>query len=121
MSGVERAGPAGQSGSGGRPVRAVLTFGVADADAAAFEAAWERVAVVVARQPGCLGQSLCRVEEPEPAYVICSDWTDPGTFRAFERSPEQDRLTSELRHLRRWARMQMWSLVQNISADRPMG
>lgn len=97
------------------PVRAVLTFGVLAEDAERFEAEWRRVAAAAARQPGCLGQSLCRYDDGGLRYVISSDWADLAAFRAFERSPEQDALTAGLRRLRQSIHMRVMLLV----ADEP--
>jgi heme-degrading monooxygenase HmoA len=88
-----------------------LTFGVLAEDAETFEKEWRRVAAVAARQPGCLGQSLCRYHDNGLYYVISSDWAGLAAFRAFERSPEQDALTSGLRRLRQSAHMQVMALV----------
>jgi heme-degrading monooxygenase HmoA len=93
-------------------VRAVLTMEVAPQDASAFEREWLRVAQWAGGQPGCLGQSLCRGGAPDRVvYVIASDWIDAAAFTVFERSAEQDRVTGELRRLRRSARMEVLTVI----------
>lgn len=98
-------------------VRAELTMTVRAGDAAEFE---RRCAVVqdwVRRQPGCLRQTLCRVDTDEPTYVIASDWTDRAAFRRFETSAEQDSMTAPLRELRETVRMRLLTVVAHVEKD----
>jgi heme-degrading monooxygenase HmoA len=98
----------------GRPVRAVLVFGVAGHDAKAFETAWSELATWAAGQPGCLRQTLCcRANGGDRTYTITSDWRDAETFAAFERSDEQERATAAIRKLRRSAHMEIHEIVEH--------
>ncbi|MEO3811824.1 antibiotic biosynthesis monooxygenase family protein [Sphaerisporangium sp. B11E5] len=90
------------------PVRAVLTMSVRPEHAEEFELAWQKVATWARDWPACLRQTLCRAED---AYVITSDWAEEQAFRDFERSPEQEERTADLRRLRISARMEMQSIV----------
>jgi heme-degrading monooxygenase HmoA len=100
--------------SDGGPVRAVLTMTVPAARAAEFEAEWCRVAAWVARQPGCLRQTLGRDEAAAPhSYVITSDWVDRAAFERFERDSQQDDATARLRQMRTGAAMQLLAIVEH--------
>jgi heme-degrading monooxygenase HmoA len=94
------------------PVRAVLTLTVPARSCARFEHAWSRVAAWAREQPGCLRQTLCRTDGDPVTYLVMSDWAGEAAFRAFERSPEQDRVTAELRALRTGARMEVSRIVE---------
>ena len=97
----------------GEPVRAVLAMVVPAEHAGTFEREWCAVAAWVARQPGCLRQTLSRAPEEDPTYVITSDWADLAAYRDFERSTQQDEATARLRALRRSASTQVLEIVEH--------
>ncbi|MFI6496458.1 antibiotic biosynthesis monooxygenase family protein [Nonomuraea typhae] len=92
------------------PVRVVLVMSVRRERTEEFERAWRKAASWVRSQPGCLRQSLCRTDED---YVLSSDWADEETFRRFERSPEQDDMTADLRRLRESSRMEVQRILHH--------
>ena len=97
----------------GQGVRAVLIMTVPAEATEAFEQEWERVAHWVARQDGCLRQTLARSPAAEPTYVITSDWADLATYQRFERGDEQDAMTARLRELRSTARMEVVTILRH--------
>jgi heme-degrading monooxygenase HmoA len=100
-------------------VRATLRMTVAPGDGPAFEAAWRRVAAVVAANPANLGQALLRDDADPHTYLVSSDWASLDDFAAFELSPAQDRLTEPLRRLRVRAEMHVRQVVHRVAPDAP--
>ena len=80
----------------------------------AFEAAWLDVARHAAAAPGNLRQALLRDPRDPTRFVVSTDWTSLETFRSFERSPEQDRVTAPLRALRESAAMAVYEVVHRF-------
>ncbi|MBT2208993.1 MULTISPECIES: antibiotic biosynthesis monooxygenase family protein [Actinomadura] len=99
-------------------IRATLRMRVRPGGGAAFERAFAAVADATSREPANLRQSLLRGDEPD-SYVITSDWASLDAFRAFESSPEQDRLTAPLRELRLSADMRVDEIVRHVDAAEP--
>ncbi|QXJ21523.1 antibiotic biosynthesis monooxygenase [Actinomadura graeca] len=97
-------------------IRATLRMRVRPGGERAFERAFDAVAAATSREPANLRQSLLRGDEPD-TYVITSDWESLDAFRAFERSPDQDRLTAPLRELRVSAEMRVDEIVRHVDAD----
>jgi quinol monooxygenase YgiN len=98
-------------------VRATLYLKIRAGHEREFELAWQDVAVEVRDLPGCLRQALARDESDPSAFTITSDWADEASFRAFERSPEQDALTATLRALRESASMRVDDLVAHLDSE----
>lgn len=82
-----------------------------------FETAWRQVAAEAGTAPGNLRQTLVRDAAPH-TYLVVSDWISKAAFRAFERSPEQDRLTAPLRALRESADMSVNEIVVHFDGVR---
>jgi heme-degrading monooxygenase HmoA len=97
-------------------VRATLRMRVRPGSGAEFEAAWREIARAVSGNPANLGQALLRDGEPD-AYLITSDWATREDFTAFERSPEQDRLTEPLRRVRVSGEMCVHELVHRVAPE----
>lgn len=95
-------------------IRVTLNMKVKEGKEQDFERAWRNVAEYTSRVPGNLRQALC-IDQREPnLFVITSDWEDSESFRRFERSEEQDILTSPLRAFRESASMSIQTLVTSI-------
>ncbi|WP_067452449.1 antibiotic biosynthesis monooxygenase family protein [Actinomadura macra] len=97
-------------------IRATLRMRVRPGGGQAFERAFDVVAAATSQEPANLRQSLLRGDEPD-TYVITSDWASLAAFRAFERSPAQDRLTAPLRELRMSADMRVDEIVRHVDAE----
>jgi heme-degrading monooxygenase HmoA len=82
-----------------------------------FQRAWQDVAAEVSRLPGSLRQALTRDKRDPRAFTITSDWADENSFRAFERSSEQNALTATLRALRESAHMTVDHLVAHLDSE----
>jgi heme-degrading monooxygenase HmoA len=80
-------------------VRATLTITVKPGKEEEFVEAWRRIADEVRKEPSNLRQALMRADD-ERTFVISSDWESREAFHAFERSPEQEELTTPMRELR---------------------
>jgi heme-degrading monooxygenase HmoA len=98
-------------------IRATLQLKVRSGRELEFQRAWEDVAAEVGRLPGSLRQALIRQEGDPCVFTITSDWADEESFRAFERSPEQDALTATLRALRESASMQVDDLLLHVDSE----
>jgi heme-degrading monooxygenase HmoA len=102
--------------SGGM-IRATLHLKIRAGRELEFRRAWTDVATEVSRLPGNLRQSLTNSERDPSTFTITSDWVDEDSFRAFERSAEQDALTAKLRALRESASMTVDDLVAHIDGE----
>jgi len=100
-----------------RMVRATLTLKVRAGSEADFVRAWRDVAAAVERLPGNLRQALVRDAGDARRFTITSDWMSAESFRAFERSPEQDALTATLRRLRESAEMSVDDLLVHVDGE----
>jgi heme-degrading monooxygenase HmoA len=98
-------------------IRATLHLKIRSGRELEFRRAWKDVAAEVSRLPGNLRQSLTRNERDPSTFTITSDWADEDSFRAFERSPEQDALTATLRELRESASMTVDHLVAHVDSE----
>jgi heme-degrading monooxygenase HmoA len=98
-------------------IRATLHLKVRPGRELEFERAWQDVAAEVSRLPGNLRQALTRNERDPGTFTITSDWADDDSFRAFERSAEQDALTATLRALRESASMTVDHLVAHLDSE----
>lgn len=94
-------------------VRAMLTMTVPASATAEFEQEWRQVSQWVQRQPGCLRQTLTRIDEQDVRYVITSDWTDSRAYHQFETSPSQDDRTAGLRRLRLTVAMDVLTIIDH--------
>jgi heme-degrading monooxygenase HmoA len=97
-------------------IRATVRMVVQAGRESDFEKAWRAVAEQAGTAPGNLRQTLVRDEAPH-TYLVVSDWVSRAAFRAFERSPEQDRLTAPLRALRESAEMSVHEIVVHFDGD----
>lgn len=95
-------------------VRATLKLKVRPGLEDEFVRAWREVAATVDRLPGNLRQALVRDAADPAVFAITSDWSSVESFRAFERSPEQDALTAHLRQLRESAEMSVDHLLAHV-------
>jgi len=95
-------------------IRVTLTMKVKEGREQDFEQAWRNVAEHTRRVPGNLRQALLTNQAEPGVFVITSDWEDHAAFRRFERSEEQDILTSPLRVLRESSTMSIQALVTHI-------
>jgi heme-degrading monooxygenase HmoA len=102
--------------SGGM-IRATLHLKIRPGRELEFRRAWKDVAAEVSRLPGSLRQSLTRSERDPSTFTITSDWADEDSFRAFERSAEQDALTARIRALRESASMTVDDLVAHVDGE----
>jgi heme-degrading monooxygenase HmoA len=100
-------------------VRVVLEFTARPGLEKRFEEEWAAVAAEARLAPGNLRQTLARVERTTGNYMVVTDWESLEDFRAFERSPAQDRLTAGLRELRQSARMTVSEVLALV--DPPPG
>ena len=100
-------------------IRATLQLRIRPGREADFERAWRRVAFEVRGVPGNLRQALLRDTADPGVYTITSDWADEASFRAFERSPEQDALTATIRALRESAVMTVDDLLVHVDGEVP--
>ena len=98
-------------------VRATLYMKVRPGRGDDFEREWRAIAAKVRTVPGNLRQGLTRDPDDLDSFVVTSDWSTPELFSKFERSPEQDELTSSLRDLRASARMTVHELVVHIEGE----
>jgi heme-degrading monooxygenase HmoA len=98
------------------PIRATLHMRVRDGAGPEFEQAWHRAADAFRYVPGNLGQELLR---DGIDYVLTSDWDSAESFRRFETSAEQDRLTAPLRSLRTSAHMEVHEIVHRVDRSAP--
>jgi heme-degrading monooxygenase HmoA len=98
-------------------VRATLRLRVHRGRELDFERAWLDVAAIAGRFPGNLRQALLRDPGDPRAFTITSDWVSAASFRAFERSDEQDVLTAELRRMRESAELSLHQLLVHVDAD----
>jgi heme-degrading monooxygenase HmoA len=95
-------------------IRVTLHMRVRPGRDAEFTDAWRAIAAATSVWPGSLRQALLRADDGE--YVITSDWVDRASFRAYERSDEQDLLTAPLRELRESARMDVADILVFVDA-----
>jgi heme-degrading monooxygenase HmoA len=98
----------------GSPVRVTLTMVVDNGNVGEFSTRLARIADYAVTEPGCLGQAITTRDLPDQGgteFVVTSDWADLATFRRFETSPEQGRLTAPLAALRRTGRMDLAELA----------
>jgi heme-degrading monooxygenase HmoA len=95
-------------------VRATLEMQVKGGRGPEFEAAWRKIAEEVRAAPGNIRQTLLRDLDDPDRFVIASDWESREAFGEFERSPEQDDLTSPLRDLRESGRMTVHEILTHI-------
>jgi heme-degrading monooxygenase HmoA len=98
-------------------IRATLHLKIRRGRELEFERAWRDVAAEIRRVPGNVRQALTRSPRDPGRFTITSDWTDQDSFRAFERSPEQDALTATIRDLRESASMTVDDLVAHLDNE----
>jgi heme-degrading monooxygenase HmoA len=104
-------------GLSGSMIRATLHLKIRAGRELEFRRAWKDVAAEVSRLPGSLRQSLTTNERDARTFTVTSDWADEESFRAFERSAEQDALTARLRALRESASMTVDDLVEHVDSE----
>lgn len=92
-------------------IRATLVMKVKVGQEEAFEEAWKVVAEQTRQAPGNIGQALLRDPKDPGIFVITSDWESQDTFRTFERSEAQDRLTAPLREMRESVSVTIYPLL----------
>src|SRR5260221_10588171 len=98
-------------------LRATLTMKVRPGCEDAFIQAWQAVANYTRHVPGNLRQSLQRDLNEGQLFTITSDWQDQASFIAYERSPEQDAITTSLRDLRLSTQMSITDLLLYIERE----
>ncbi|WP_368733307.1 antibiotic biosynthesis monooxygenase [Streptomyces alkaliphilus] len=81
-------------------LRVLLRIDVVEGREAEFEELWRTHAKHVHTLPDNHGQQLLRSRGERGRYVVLTDWTDEPTFRAFERSEEQQAYLRRLWPLR---------------------
>jgi len=95
-------------------IRVTLNMKVKEGKEQDFERAWKNIADHTRRVPGNLRQALL-IDQTEPGtFIITSDWEDRAAFHRFERSEEQDTLTSPLRTLRESSTMNIQTLLVHV-------
>lgn len=97
-------------------LRATLYVKVKTGMEGEFEREWRAVAERVRHEPGNVRQTLLRDPEDRCSFIIASDWESREAFTRFEKSSEQDALTSVLRDLRESARMTVHDVVTHVES-----
>jgi heme-degrading monooxygenase HmoA len=97
--------------------RATLQMQIKPGCEDAFIQAWKVVANYTRHVPGNLRQSLQRDQNDGSLFTITSDWEGREAFTRYERSPEQDAITAQLRSLRLSTRMSVADLILHIDKE----
>ncbi|CAI4166197.1 antibiotic biosynthesis monooxygenase family protein [Streptomyces albidoflavus] len=100
-------------------LRVLLRIRVAEGQEERFEELWRAHAETVRSFTDNHGQQLLRTRGERGSYTVLTDWTDEPSFRAFERSPEQQAYLRELWAIRSGGEMQLLDLVHTLSPATP--
>lgn len=96
-------------------LRVLLRIRIAPGHEAEFEELWRTHAETVRRFPDNHGQQLLRRSGESGHYTVLTDWTDEPSFRAFERSAEQQAYLQRLWPLRADGEMQLLEPLHELS------
>lgn len=96
-------------------LRVLLRIRVAKGHEAEFEELWRGHAETVRRFPDNHGQQLLRDTAEPGSYTVLTDWTDEPSFRAFERSAEQQAYLKVLWPLREGGEMRLLEPLHALS------
>ena len=93
-------------------LRVLLRIRIVPGREAEFEQLWRTPARTV---PDNHGQQLLRLSGESGHYTVLTDWTDEPSFRAFERSPEQQAYLQRLWPMRADGEMQLLEPLHELS------
>lgn len=96
-------------------LRVLLRIRIVPGREAEFEQLWRSHAQTVRRFPDNHGQQLLRLSGETGHYTVLTDWTDEPSFRAFERSAEQQAYLQRLWPMRAGGEMQLLEPLHELS------
>ncbi|MFI8089633.1 antibiotic biosynthesis monooxygenase family protein [Streptomyces sp. NPDC086080] len=96
-------------------LRVLLRIRIVEGHETEFEELWRAHAETVRGFADNHGQHLLRAPGEHGSYTVLTDWTDEPSFRAFERSPEQQAYLRRLWAIRAGGDMQLLEVVHALS------
>ncbi|MFI8520742.1 antibiotic biosynthesis monooxygenase family protein [Streptomyces sp. NPDC085481] len=98
-------------------LRVLLRILITPGHEAEFEELWLAHAETVRRFPDNHGQQLLRQTGETGSYTVLTDWTDEPSFRAFERSDEQQAYLRRLWAIRAGGEMHLLEPLHRPAAE----
>jgi heme-degrading monooxygenase HmoA len=95
-------------------LRVLLQIDVQPGREREFEALWREHSTHIRALPDNHGQWLLRRTDNRSGYVVLTDWTDEGAFRAFERSAPQQEYLKKLWPIRTGGAMALLTTVYEL-------
>ncbi|CAL9376531.1 hypothetical protein SUDANB145_00980 [Streptomyces sp. enrichment culture] len=100
-------------------IRTVLDMRVRPGLAEKFERTWREAAVVTARYPGSLGQTMLRAPGDPLQYTITADWSSREELARYQTSADREALSAALDPLRESAAKALYEVVAHVAPGSP--